>query len=112
MAMKENSKNVLNYLKENKGVNLTAADVAKLFKSPPARTGDMVQMVGKSGLHSAILNGVDDTGITFYDANYGNPKNIIKERHMTFEEYATYLNCNGGGATIYSPNDQIQTVTF
>lgn len=29
MAMKENSKNVLNYLKENKGVNLTAADVAE-----------------------------------------------------------------------------------
>ena len=27
--MKENSKNVLNYLKENKGVNLTAADVAE-----------------------------------------------------------------------------------
>ena len=29
MAMKENSKNVLNYLKENKGVNLTAAHVAE-----------------------------------------------------------------------------------
>jgi transcriptional regulator GlxA family with amidase domain len=28
MAMKENSKMVLNYLKENNGVNLTAADVA------------------------------------------------------------------------------------
>ena len=29
MAMKENSKKVLNYLKENNGVNLTAADVAE-----------------------------------------------------------------------------------
>ena len=29
MAMKENSKNVLNYLKNNNGVNLTAADVAE-----------------------------------------------------------------------------------
>ena len=28
MAMKENSKKVLNYLKENNGVNLTSADIA------------------------------------------------------------------------------------
>ena len=29
MAMKENSKKVLNYLKENNGVDVTAADVAE-----------------------------------------------------------------------------------
>ena len=29
MAMKDNSKKVFNYLKENNGVNLTAADVAE-----------------------------------------------------------------------------------
>ena len=32
MAMKENSKKVFNYLKENNGVNLTAADVAEALE--------------------------------------------------------------------------------
>ena len=32
MAMKDNSKKVFNYLKENNGVNLTAADVAEALE--------------------------------------------------------------------------------
>jgi len=79
-------------------------DVKKLFSN--ATSGDMVQMVGTSGLHSAIIDGIDDTGITFYDANFvtsSQPTNLIQIRHVTFEKYAEYLSCSRGGVTIYSP---------
>ena len=40
MAMNENSKNVLNYLKQHNGENLTAEDVAKALGIPNKRSVD------------------------------------------------------------------------
>lgn len=79
-----------------------AEDVSRLFAN--AKPGDLVQMVGKSGLHSAIFAGVDEQGnIWFYDANSDN-KEGIKLHSYTPEQYAEYLSCKGGGATLYRPN--------
>jgi transcriptional regulator GlxA family with amidase domain len=81
MAMSENSKKVLNYLKENKGVDLTAADVAAAlglekrsvdgaFTSAIQRKGYGVRVPAEveleDGTHKAIkLLQLTDAGMAF-----------------------------------------------
>ena len=50
MAMSENSIKVLNYLKDNNGANLTAADVAEALDLPKATVNGVFTALQKKGL--------------------------------------------------------------
>jgi len=81
--------------------------IKALFQS--AKVGDMVQMkwlysaTAGNGPHSAILGGVNESGIWLYDANNGSPTNVIKNTFMSFSDYAKKIQSSGNGVTIYTP---------
>jgi hypothetical protein len=83
---------------------VNAQAVQDLFRK--ATAGDIVQMNGSTGLHSAIFGGVSGNGeILFYDANFvpadGIP-NLIQFRVKTVNEFASYISCANGGVTVYT----------
>ena len=97
MAMSENSVKVLNYLKENHGANMTAADVADALDLPKATINGVFTALQKKGLGARVEATVPGTaeisGLSITDEGVDCDKSEMSD---TIKAIFAYLEENKG----------------